>query len=69
MMSSRGQAVIEYLLVVLFIVTLGIKGISLLGDFLGSTMGNLAHELSSHLTTGVCEQNCFYSGYVNGQAF
>ncbi|MBP9673838.1 MAG: hypothetical protein KBD63_01985 [Bacteriovoracaceae bacterium] len=61
-----GQAVIEYLFVLIFISFIGTKMIKSFGGFMGNSMGNVAHVLSSHLTVGVCPTECFFTQYKNG---
>lgn len=65
-LKSGGQATIEYLLIFAFIVLLGSRFISGFGDFMGKSFGNISHVLSINLSTGVCNDHCFYSNYENG---
>jgi Flp pilus assembly pilin Flp len=65
-LTSHGQAVIEYLLVLVFVAILGVQVIQGLTSFLGTQFGSLADVMSSHLTVGVCERDCFYNGFTNG---
>lgn len=64
--NNKGQAVIEYLLILGFIVTISYKTINIFTDFFQNSMGSLGHVLSIHLTTGVCKTDCFFAGYKNG---
>ncbi len=64
-MRDAGQAVLEYLLL-MAIATL------LLGQFVSSAssetqdkFGNLAHILAFNLSSGTCDQDCFFGGYKN----
>lgn len=64
-MGNAGQALLEYLLL-MAIATL------LLGQFIGvaaeetqDKFGNLAHVLSSHLSSGTCRTECLFGGYKN----
>ena len=63
--SYRGQATIEYLFVLLFIIFLGGQFLKYMGIFIGNYVGGLAYWLSNHLATGVCEKSCFFNGFVN----
>lgn len=64
--NNKGQALVEYIFVLLFAIMLGIKTIGLFSDFFRDSLGNLSHVLTLNLTIGICEQDCFYSGYKNG---
>ena len=64
--NQKGQATIEYVLTLVIILMLGIKLADGFRNFVGESMGNLAHVLSGHLSSGICEQNCFFNGYKNG---
>jgi len=64
--KSSGQALIEYLFVMIFIILLSIKIVNLFTDFMRDSMGNLGHVLTNYLTVGVCESKCFFGGYKNG---
>lgn len=64
--NPKGQAMVEYLLVVVFLITLTIKVVGGFTDFMATTVGNLGHVLTYNLTVGVCQDECFYSGYGNG---
>lgn len=66
LLKSSGQATIEYLFVLIFIVGISIKIVGAFSDFMRGSVGNLGHELTVNLSTGVCSQNCFFSGYQNG---
>ena len=63
---SRGQATIEYLFVLIFLVLVSTKLIGAFTDFMRDSVGNLGHVLSMNLTTGVCKDQCFFSNYRNG---
>ncbi|MCB9094552.1 MAG: hypothetical protein H6621_05730 [Halobacteriovoraceae bacterium] len=62
---NSGQALLEYLLVVLFAVLLLGQTVNGISDSMGNVFGNLAHHLSYNLKTGICESNCFFGGYRN----
>ncbi len=64
--TKSGQAMIEYLLLVIFLLILSTKMISGFTDFMRDSIGNLGHVLSVNLTTGICEEECFFKGYKNG---
>lgn len=63
---GHGQATLEYLIVIIFSLMIGIKIIEGLQFFIGSTMGRLAFQLTVKLTSGVCKKNCFYEVFDNG---
>lgn len=63
---QAGQALIEYLFVIMFVSIIGTKFISKLGKYTSAQMGKMAHVLSLNLTVGVCDKNCFFIGYKNG---
>lgn len=64
--NKNGQALIEYLIIMAFIALISTTFATRVGSFFGRSIGNLAYTLSSQLNVGVCKQNCFFSGYVNG---
>lgn len=61
-----GQATIEYLFLLILIMTLASKMIGGFTSFMTNSVGNLGHVLSYNLSVGVCPSQCFYSGYLNG---
>ena len=64
--KNRGQATVEFILLIAFSITLTLKSVSIINEFLGDSVGNIGHELSMNLRVGVCKENCFFSGYING---
>ena len=64
--KSAGQATLEYLFVMLFIVSISVKMVGAFSDFMRDSVGNLGHVLSMNLTVGVCKDQCFYGGFKNG---
>ncbi len=64
--SLKGQALVEYLLILVFISVIGVKTVQGLGSFFGKSTGNLAYVLSRYLTVGVCPKDCFFTQYKNG---
>lgn len=66
-LHSRGQATIEYLFLLAFVITLTVKMVSGFSNFMGSTVTNLGHVLTYTLSTGVCSEECFYPGHRNGR--
>lgn len=65
-LTEYGQATIEYLFVMVFIISISIKMIGAFSEFMRDSVGNLGHVLSMNLTVGVCKEQCFYSGFKNG---
>lgn len=64
--KSAGQATVEYLFVMLFIVSISVKMVGAFSEFMRDNVGNLGHVLSMNLTVGVCQKQCFYGGFKNG---
>lgn len=64
--KQGGQAAVEYLFVLVFMVMISITIIGRFKDFFRTSMGNLGHELSVNLLVGICRDACFYPGYKNG---
>lgn len=64
--KDRGQATVEYILILAFAAFLGRAALIKFRDFFQNEMGKVGHELSVHLTVGVCPQSCFYDKYKNG---
>ncbi len=65
-MKQSGQALVEYLIVLLFIGIVGNSAIIAIRDFTTGNIGQLNHVLSRNLTVGVCANDCFFSNYKNG---
>jgi len=68
MMKSKtaGQATVEYVFILAFAFFLGFKITNIFTGFFRDSMGSVGHVLSQNLTVGVCPNNCFFNGYVNG---
>ena len=64
--SQRGQALVEYLFVLMFLVVISTQLVGSFTGFMRDSFGNLAHILTVNLMTGTCEKHCFFSGYRNG---
>ena len=71
--NERGQALIEYLFVIVMISYLGTQFSKKIGTNMSEQMGKLAHILSANLSVGVCgkegasfAQYCYFGGYKNG---
>jgi hypothetical protein len=64
-MKAQGQALIEYLLIFSFMTFIAISMVKGLGKTLFSSVGYMGYELTEQFTIGVCEQECFFSGYQN----
>ncbi len=64
---ESGQALVEYLLLVAFLIILTSKIAFTFRDFMRDSVGNLGHVLSLNLTVGVCEEQCFFKQYANGR--
>lgn len=64
--SKRGQALIEYLIVLGLVLVIGSRILSAFTSYLGDTIGQFNVVLSRHLTVGVCARDCFAQPYANG---
>lgn len=64
--GSSGQALVEYILVFAFMTIITLRFSSTISGFFGDSFGNLNRIISLHLTTGVCERQCFSKDYSNG---
>jgi len=64
--KSSGQAMVEYLFVMLFIVIISVRLVGAFSDFMRDSMGNLGHIMTISLTTGICNEHCFFKGTGNG---
>ena len=62
-----GQALIEYLFILVLIISVGGHFIGAFGRYVGNGMGSLNSVLSDHLSVGVCQKDCFPDSYVNGK--
>jgi len=63
--NRSGQAVVEYLLVFLFVTFMAWWFFNNGGRYLDDSIGGLGYALSAELTTGVCERSCYFYDYVN----
>lgn len=61
-----GQATVEYLLLLAFLLTISINLVSSFTTFMSDNVGNLGHVISYNLSVGVCDEECFYPSYRNG---
>ena len=61
-----GQATVEYIFILAFVLILGFKITNLFASFFRDSMGGVGHVLSTNVTVGVCPKDCFFEGYVNG---
>lgn len=64
--SKNGQALVEYLLLVAFLIILSSRLVSGFTDFMRESVGNLGHVMSVNLSVGVCPKDCFFGSYKNG---
>ena len=64
---SKGQAVVEYILLLGIMAFVSVRMVKGLSSFMGGSVKSLADAVQTHLTVGVCDKNCFYSGYKNGR--
>lgn len=62
----KGQALIEYILLLVFIVGITIKLVGTFSDFFRDSLGNLGHVMTLNLFVGVCENDCLFPGFQNG---
>lgn len=65
-LKHYGQATIEYLFIMVFIISITIKMVTAFSEFMRDSVGNLGHVLSMNLTVGVCRDQCFFKGFKNG---
>lgn len=63
--KSSGQAMVEYLFVMLFIIIISVRLVGAFTDFMRDSMGNLGHVMTMTLTTGMCQRECFFAGPGN----
>lgn len=64
--EQTGQAFLEYLFVLIIALTLIMFLVRGGSEFFVGAFGELGHYLTMNLTSGVCSQECFFSGYENG---
>ena len=63
---SKGQALIEYLLVFGMISLVSMGLVKAISGFMSNSTGSLSYALTQQLTTGSCERFCFFGYYGNG---
>ena len=64
--NNFGQATVEYLLILSFILIISLKLVDSFTEFMVDNIGSLGHVMSYNLSVGVCNEECFYDGYKNG---
>lgn len=65
-LNKKGQALVEYLLLVVFLVMISSKVLISFTDFMRESVGGLGHTMTMNLMVGICKEECFYSNYKNG---
>lgn len=63
--NNSGQAMVEYLVILIFVASIGIGLIKGLNSFLTTSFGGLGRALNNHLSTGECPTGCLFTGYKN----
>lgn len=63
--KALGQALVEYMFVLLFMSFLAVKTIGAFTDFFRDSLGNLGHVLSVDLSSGTCPSECYFDSYAN----
>jgi hypothetical protein len=64
--DERGQALIEYMFVLIFIMFFAFNLAQMMRGFFQDNFASFAHILSKNLSSGVCSNICFYEQYENG---
>ncbi|MEX1100134.1 MAG: hypothetical protein WEB87_06895, partial [Bacteriovoracaceae bacterium] len=59
-LNRSGQALVEYLFVLMFLVVISTKLVGSFTDFMRDSFGNFAHVLTTNLMTGTCKNQCFF---------
>ena len=65
MKKNFGQATVEYILIFAFMSFISIGMVRAIGTGLSESVQSLGWVLTQELSTGVCQQRCFYAGYQN----
>jgi hypothetical protein len=71
--KSCGQATVEYIFVLAFAIIFGFNILNRFTDFFRDSMGGVGHALSTNLTIGVCNNECwvgtdqYANGFTGGQ--
>lgn len=65
MKKNAGQAMVEYLVILIFVCGIGVGLVKGLNSFLTTAFGGLGRALNNHLSTGECAKNCLFNGYIN----
>ncbi len=63
--KSSGQAAVEYLFVLVFMILIASRIALRFNDFFRDSLGNLGHVLSQNLIVGICKDQCFFANYDN----
>ena len=63
--KHAGQAMIEYLLLFSFMALIAINMVKGMGGMMTSSIQTIGYQLTQQLTIGVCERECWFTGYEN----
>lgn len=64
-LEQKGQALIEYLLAIVFISVIGVNLVQTARNSLKDMAGGLTVALTRQLSVGVCKELCYSDAFVN----
>ena len=64
--SEKGQALVEYILILVFVVSIGYAFVGQFSEFVSEVFGGFIHYVNITLTNGSCQEQCFFPAYANG---
>jgi Flp pilus assembly pilin Flp len=65
--NQEGQTTIEYILLMGLVAVVAVLVWNKFGSYMTDTFGEFNQQLSSSLSTGTCNRNCFFQGYANAK--
>jgi hypothetical protein len=63
--NNFGQALIEYLILFSFMALIAINMVKGMGGMMTSSIRTIGYQLTQQLTIGVCDNECWFSGFLN----
>ena len=63
--GTRGQALVEYLLIFGLMALISVGMVKSFNSLMNEMVTSFSYVLSQHLSVGVCDQTCFFTGYKN----
>ena len=63
--DDKGQALVEYLLVLIIVAGIGTLMVKGMVGYFGTTLTSFSYILTKELSVGVCQNDCLTNSYIN----